>query len=418
MSGKSVQHQYDSAHSGTASPANAAPAATARQPRGNAAMQEAIAAQRGCGHAHATGGGSTGAAAATKADAIRQNQQGIQAFERLITRGLNTPVDPAQGHKSVDNLFRNAAEWVDQGQADVVVLTPTHDSASRTTRATDVAYFDTTSSWRSGSPDYDETNLGDQAEIEIMNFSVLGTMSGDGKTLTMVDPVTKTDQKNIETLIHEVQHDADQHGSVWGEMPVTGSGEAPTWIYNSYMTEFRAYWLENPEGSGADQYASSTGTNVTNINIAAVIDDGSTVTVSTAFQNERQESIFNHLISPNRPAGDWWDYTNGEWSQVYAYVGYYYAADPAFKAFVDGHATPTAGNAIGSVRIQHLSEVLGAACGNVDMEALALAVRDLDELDHVYLADRAMAEPLWSQARASLLEMQYREFETMMTTCQ
>jgi len=139
--------------------------------------------------------------------------------------------------------------------------------------------------------------------------------------------------------------------------------------------------------------------------------------VSTAFTNQRQEAIFKHLTSPNRPTGDWWDPTTGEWTQTYAYIGFYYAADAAFKTFVDQLVAPTSGNAIGSVRIQKLSEALGAQCNGADMLLVEMAVDELDELDHVFLADRALSSPFWAQAKASLNPDQYVEFEGLMTTC-
>ena len=77
-------------------------------------------------------------------------------------------------------------------------------------------------------------------------------------------------------FIHEVQHDADQHrpGESWEvvQPPVdpTATKVAPQWTYNSYQTEFRAYWMMNAEGSTADWFGSSHDVAVTNFAITAV----------------------------------------------------------------------------------------------------------------------------------------------------
>ncbi|MDP6932690.1 MAG: hypothetical protein QGG40_07220, partial [Myxococcota bacterium] len=343
------------------------------------------------------------------------NELGVQLVEDVVKEGLATTVDPDAGYNSTDNLFHNAAEWLDYGEADVVVLSPTHDSAERVGSG-EVALFDPTSSWREEGADYDENDLGDTTQVEHESSTLLGSLSSDGETLTLVDPPSKHKDNLKETMIHEVQHDADQHGGVWGETP--DDGRAPEWAYNLFLTEFRAYWYQSPEGSSEDQFGSSADTDVTNVEVVVRLSNGTTRSQATAFSNRRQQDIWMHLRGTDRPDGDWFDFTDSAWITNYAYLPFYYVLDYDFKIFVDETTQPTSGNAIGSVRIQALSECLGTTCGDADMETVQQVVKDLDMLDVNFLSDRDQSAPFWLQAETSLTPEQFIEFEAMMAVCE
>lgn len=370
----------------------------------------------------------------TKASALARHRRNITLMDRIIRSGLSITPDPSRGFESRPNLFRNSAEWIDEGQATMFVLSPIHDSHLRPSIGADqTGYFDTRVDWRSAGADYDATRNAagratNDAGISIEFTGVVGTMSGDGADLTIIDPLGMTEGAIVETLIHEVQHDADQHrpGDPWAVRPTRGAGggeRAGAGFWNAYQSEFRAYWMENPEGSRADDYGSSTDTAVTAETVTAVLPgpdnthgtaDDVTHTATTSFANARQQSIFDHLYEA-RADGIYWDPSlaggAGDWTSAYAYLPYYYAVDPAFRAMVDAYAIPAAGNLVNSVRVQALSDALATGV----LADVVAAVADLDDLDQQYLSDRAQSAPLWSQARSELSAAEFSTFEALIS---
>ncbi len=394
---------------------------------GNAAALEDL---RASGHDCSTHrDGTRPDAPVDKRGALSRHRRNLAMMERIIQSGLSVQPDPADGYNSRANLLKNSAEWIDQGEAQMFVLSPTHDSHLRpSVGAGDYAFFDTRVDYEGSGHDYDDTldaagQATNDAGLEIEPGSILGGMSSDGTTLTVNDPTSQGENVVTETLIHEVQHDADQSAGEWAvTRPAADPAavdRAPSWTYNNYQSEFRAYWMENPEGSAADNYGSSTDTAVTNITITAVDQgadqvtgggDDTTSSATTAFSNKRQEDIFNHLFD-SRSDNLYWDWTldggSGDFTETYGYVPHYYVFDPAYKAMVDAYTAPVAGNLVNSVRIQKLSEALATN----DMAQVRTAAGNLDALDLTYLSDRTQSQPLWTQAQSDLTAAEYTEFE-------
>lgn len=384
---------------------------------GNAALQERMA-ELSCEDAPEADLGAVRAGApASKREALERHERNRDRMERFIDSALSIEVDPSQGFGSRPNLLRNSAEWIEEGNATLIVLTPTHDSHLRPSVPADkLAYFDLRTDYETDGATYDDTldaagQATNDAGLAIKFANVRGSMSTDGNTLTIIDPVSTTESKLAAFFTHEVQHDADQHrgGENWEQdRPAPDPAaltDAPQWATNSYQSEFRAYWMMNPEGSPPDWFGSSTDNGVTNYNIRVVTPgpdstegtaDDVTTTVSTAFSNKRQEDIFNHMHGGGRADGVY--YRGGAWTKSYAYLPYYYAQDPTFKAMVDAYTQPASGNLINSVRIQALSDAV--AGGN--LLAIWTAADDLDDLDRVYLQDRTQSQPFWDQASDAL----------------
>jgi len=349
----------------------------------------------------------------SKRDALSRHRRNRDKIDRIVRSGLAQQVDPTAGAQSRVNLLRNTCQWIDAGEADLYVMTPTHDAHLRPAiPANQNAYFDTRKKYDEDGADYDDTlDAAGQATVpdgvEAKFSSVAGSMGLDGVTMMLVDPMSFSEGDIVTFFIHEVQHDADQHnGGEWEvAQPAADpnmTAQAPQWAYNQYQSEFRAYWMMNPEGSGPDWFDPSSNTTVTNFNITAIdggpdntvgnADDVSK-TVSTAFTNKRQQDIFNHMHS-TRADNIYLD-NAGSWTQSYAYLGHYYALDPAFKTMVDGYTQPVSGNLINSPRIQALSTAIAA--GN-----FWDALQDLDDLDIGYLRDRAQSQPFWDQVQQDL----------------
>jgi hypothetical protein len=230
----------------------------------------------------------------------------------------------------------------------------------------------------------------DDPHIEYDNPGALGGMSPGGTTLTIVNPASQSDAQLQDTIIHEVQHDADQTwpGQRWAD-PAGAS-------FNDYQSEFRAYWLGSGEGSANDTFGSSADPAVNTRQVSFTDPaSGATTTVATAFENLRQENIFWHLVDTG-----------------YTYVPQNYVQVPAFKTMADAMVSPVGGNLVNSVRIQTLSERLDGC--NREMEptdpavlAMFAAADALDDLDRQYLQDDDISVAFWDQAAGRLSPMVY-----------
>ncbi len=329
-------------------------------------------------------------------------------MRKILDAGAAQTIDPALGWNSRKNMYKNSCEWIKTGRAALFALSPIHDSAARPgIPAGKSGFFDKGKNYTAAGATY-SSDTNNNVGLEIQFSSVLGSMSTDGTTLTILDPVRQSQSLLVETLIHEVQHDADQHqsGAPWAVPKPTGGGTAPAWAYNNYQTEFRAYWLENPEGSKADKYVASTKPVKAQLTVTAATpgadgafgtaDDVSLGTVTTALINGRQEAILRQLVTPLRAAGDWW--ANGAWTQSYAYVAYYMVTDPNFLAMVNNFARPIGGNSLNSVRVQDLSDAIAAK----DVGKILLKLASLDEADKMFLRDQTTSKPFWDQAKRDL----------------
>ncbi|MEZ4432980.1 MAG: LysM peptidoglycan-binding domain-containing protein [bacterium] len=315
-------------------------------------------------------------------------------------------MDPALGSESRKNLWRNSAEWVASGECRLVVLTAVHDMLDRPgVPDTQMAYFDGRVDYRSEGATYSD-DVNDDSGLVMYDPEIAGTMSPDGTTLTLYDPAGYDEAYLVEVLIHEVQHDADQHRPGEAFQPERpAGGTAPLAAYAGFQTEFRAYWFETPEGSQGDEWPSSSEPVREQLSLTArrpgpdrrygTADDTQVHRV-TRLQNARQEAIVRHLVGEPRPDGDW--RSDEGWVHPYAYVPHYICLDPRFAEMVDDFARPVGGNALNSVRIQALSEAVAAR----DPARIAAACDALDDADRVYLDAPVMAAPFWSQVEREL----------------
>lgn len=351
----------------------------------------------------------------TKAEAIANYRDNAAHMAGFMNRFRNAGARDAGDPDSTTNRIRNSVEWIDSGEATLHVLVPTHDSAQRAAAASrpgTTAYFDTDTDYRYMADYDDRVNSAGQPtrndDIYFGRTGVGGFMSTDGNDLNVVNPKTRSDSALAEVFIHEVQHDADQHqqGKNWedrtGPAGTNSPYVAPRWAYNSYQTEFRAYWM-NTEDSRRDKFGHSGNTRVTNRTINAVYANaGGTpqraASATTQFRNGRQQGIFNHMF---RTEASGHIYRQGSsWTQSYAYLPHYYAFDENFRNMVDNMALPSAGNLINSVRIQNLSDAIATRNTN----RVRQAVDALDSMDVNYLNDRTLTQDFWDQARSQMTQ--------------
>lgn len=377
-------------------------------PGGIPAMAQAEELRQASGQAPApahTGGGGGAYIPPSKSAALARHAANRRRMASIIEAGLQQAVDPALGIDSRKNLWRNSAEWVDNAQCELVVLTPTHDSALRA-GAGEVAYFDARVDYRTEGATYSD-NVADGGGVVVSKVDIGGNLNSDGTRLTVYDPCAHDEATNIGILIHEVQHDADQHQgrhAVGG--PPSPGHKAPDWAYDSYRSELRAYWFTDPEGSASDLWPPSSAPVTSQLSLVVRkagpngrFGDGDDVTLgqaTTRLRNGRQEAILRHLIGTPRPHGDWW--VNGEWTQPYAYIAYYICLDPDFAQVVDEYDRPDSGNGLNSLRLQVLSDAIASR----DSGRIAAACNLLDGADRMYLEDRIVSKPFWDQVERDL----------------
>jgi hypothetical protein len=289
---------------------------------------------------------------------------------------------------------------MDAGLCKLVVLSPTHDAHRRKLGPDEVSYFDHRVVYPNEGADYE---TGSDAGITVARKSIVGTFDSSTDTMYLHAPGSKDPAEVETTLVHEIQHDADDagKGERWFQTPAVDPeavDQAEPWAWNHYQAEFRAYWLEPRRG--VDELPPEDSPSVP-FTIGAVYpgqdrrtgtDDDVRSQVSTGFANGRQEAIFRHLW--HRAPGDvYWD-PRTDWTVPNAYLPYYYVFDPAFRRMVDELEVPSGGNLLNSPRI----ELLAQAIEQMDWSAIEAAASQLDAADKRFLADPERSEPFWRWA--------------------
>ena len=96
-----------------------------------------------CEHPSPELGSRRAGAPTSKRAALARHKRNQKKVQQIIRSGLAQQVDPSAGANSRVNLLRNTCQWIEAGEANLFVLTPTHDSHLRPACPADkVAYFD------------------------------------------------------------------------------------------------------------------------------------------------------------------------------------------------------------------------------------------------------------------------------------
>jgi hypothetical protein len=324
------------------------------------------------------------AAASRTSRALIESQFGAADVNAKRKRGFGegTPADFATAearHKANLNLLKsmlhegrnqkdskwgkswpNACQWLLAGKTSLHALTETHDSAARASTLGDASSralfgIDVTVPTMST---YDENDQTKADNIQLADPSWLGyRQAGSPSKVVIIDPVTKSKELVKETIVHEVQHDADHLGDS---------------DFDGYQSEFAAYWIDKtyvhkPRKSGtADDLLTAA--------------DG---TVLSGFDNARQQAIFRHLYD----------------SASYSYVADGWTTDAAFKAKVLALTYPKGVNLVNSPRIDDLYLELSKTPPDVD-EARK-KVKKLSGHDRAAIVSPAMVES-WRTVVAGL----------------
>jgi peptidoglycan hydrolase-like protein with peptidoglycan-binding domain len=311
-----------------------------------------------------------------------------------------------------DVLFRNSCQWIDGGKAVVHILVRTHDFAIRatkpgaqthSTRGGLHAFFDVASAYPTVGGTYPlEPAPGEEANVAYAHPSFQGVTTNND--IQLVETATKTDDQIITTLIHETQHVADR---IEGQRPGQQQGPGRVEVFdprggrdlqlegvvNNYQTEFRAHWIERPEGDPQDKYGSAN-TSATNIAPVTFTDAGGTThSAPTNFKNARQEAVFFDLIRNDYPFRE------------------PYATNAQFKRMVDDYELPAGVNLVNSARVDDLLNAITACNTNMASRhpkilAMMGAANQLDETDRRFLRDARLAKPFWDHADTHLNSVQ------------
>lgn len=250
----------------------------------------------------------TAGAPASFAAATERHKANLSLLNNMLATGKSEK-DSKWGKS-----WPNACQWLLAGKTTLHALTETHDSLARATTLGDAslrAFFGISAVVPTVST-YDENDQTKAANIDLVNPSWLGyRQAGAPSKVVIIDPVTKSKSLVQETIVHEVQHDADHHTA----------GD-----FDRYQTEFDAYWIDKTFGDMSSRKGTADETKT-----AA---DG---TVMNGFDNARQQRIFIHLYD----------------SASYPYVATGWGV-AAFKAKVIALTFPTGINLVDSVRIDDL----------------------------------------------------------------
>jgi Domain of unknown function (DUF4157) len=317
----------------------------------------------------------------------------------VLTEGLLKDPDPSKGLADPDNLFHNTAEWIETGDLNLAVMTPTHYGYNQSTTKP-IPYFDA-NVWHpriGGDYPLDPVGLHPSPDsIVLVPLGRNGEMKSTAKPpllLLFINDQKPVEPKQIKnTLVHELQHLADQHDGSWSSL---GSFFGKTYDlsfdfkWSSYQTEFRAFWLQ-PATSTYDNFGSAQepAKNDRRVTLSSLKPGCTISSQPTNFQNQRQEKIFWNM------------------SLESYHFEEFYVCNEEFKKRVDEFAFPVSGNLVNSVRIQALSEALEKCGKQMNMfSAPVLRVIDvgrrLDEIDRQFVNDEGISKPLWNQAQKHL----------------
>lgn len=353
----------------------------------------------------------------TKQQALdNHREKKTQVVDLLLRCYLQPPArDPSPTGGS--NLVRNTCEWIGDGRIELFVMTPTHHWDGRSTT---VPYFDATVAHPQLGGDYpaDPAQKSDQVRRE--RRSTRGLFDRFSRTpkmyLFLPDDGDINKDEVLETLVHELQHHADQ-GAIGG-IDSTGGTFTDASLdaaWARYKTEFRAFWLQ-PQPPASPPSGASGGPR-------AFV---RTSILPSEFGSERAPAANDRMVYPSGapPAGCprgnvQTDFRNKRQEDIFRYLdqeGYgfesFYVCNDRFKALVDAFALPASLNPVNSVRIDDLAFAL-RKCGK-EMAASAPEVqtalhlaRELDDVDRGALTDEALSQPFWALARRNLSEPNY-----------
>lgn len=301
------------------------------------------------------------------AEALVRWERGYLRFKRLFEAGLRHTPPASESEPSFETRFRNACQWIDEGEVALVLMAPAPAPAPPTSGSpsqqalSEPLYFDEQTRWPDTTPNLKNATPGYSKSYGWC----------DGETLWLVDLAhpSWTDREIQSTVVHEVQHDAGAGGGAF----------EPSGRFAKYRSEFNARWIEanaTRDYGDPDQPAPTP----------SIVRWRWSFATTSGFSNARQHGIFMTLIG-----------IGGS----YEFIHKGFVTDPQFRKMVVEYAEPAGGNLVNSVRVNALAELIeaGAAPGAI----LAAATSPpLDAVDLAFLADYATSLKFWMMANRRL----------------
>lgn len=244
----------------------------------------------------------------------------------------------AEAGTKFGSAWPNACQWIQAGKTQLHVLTQTHDARERAKalgHPGEVAMFGMATPVPTSS-DYAWDDPSDKTNIECDDLDTVGLHKHGPSRIAIIEPSTRAAEDIKETIVHEVQHDADDHGS----------GD-----FDRYTSEFCSYWVDQGyAGKSATTGSADEGKKT---------DDG---TELKGFDNARQQAIFRHVH-------------NG-----YPYVAKAWKDSATFRKKVLALTKPEGVNLVDSPRIDDLRRELTMMFVSVKESKAALAkLNDADK---------------------------------------
>jgi hypothetical protein len=326
-------------------------------------------------------------------------------FDDRVTHPIikgDYPADPAlKDAGSSVGLVRPPAAGT-AGQTDLptqpIGFTPAPPKEERTPERVDPTYREK----RSPPPKLEPTAPGKTTAAKPVTPPVIAWSPAEVRLFTGTKDVTEAELRN--TFVHEGQHVAD-----WIYLRETkpGSWENALELYKS---EFRAFWVQPPvprecadcpipeEGPfpGADPIKKSEKQRAVTLTSGQTCDacggsgagakgSGSApASRTTAMRNERQQSIFWHLLAR---------YPQNKFDC-------FYVCSNAFGDAVDAYDSPAGINLVNSARLIELSVELqkltpAMTRAEVAKTTFHAAIERLDAIDWLFLKDKTLSGPFW-----------------------
>ena len=358
-------------------------------------------------------------------------------------------------HAYAATLLQNTLEWFPTPGADpsrspplvdLLVLTPTHDFRER--QKGKYAYFDIHVAYPNVGGTYKLSPPTDGADDPGVVYRDSATLLGEAHAIRVLGRLSTTEgakssviifldrgqkltmEQLSRTLEHETQHIADQSPAV-AQLDLEGAKAR-------YKTEFRAYWIEtavtdqicfpsmadpssaicrpaqpqnmsglilggsqdsrlpdfgSPNGKAVP--GTVKGSDVQNKQTCTVCDsDINRQEVVTQFQNERQQKIFEHLITA---------YPRDKFDC-------FYVCSQPFRNMVHTMAAPKGAegqNTVNSIRIEALIEAVNQcsptlAATEPRLTLVREATERLDAVDKSFLKDPVQSKPFWDATKLRL----------------
>jgi hypothetical protein len=217
-----------------------------------------------------------------------------------------------------------------------------------------------------------------------------------------MDPLQRSQEELLTTLVHEVQHQADlcdEGQALHQEAPASTPGPgvidpAPAAAYTHARTELNARHSADRDPSQAPAGPFPLAARLLSVLDSPEVEVGSVHTVVIHPQEAGHAMRLGTLLGEGLvEPGAAWRGPEGSYRGHYGDIVHHAVFDAQFRTFLEDMVTPGQGNGINSLRIQALLPLFQGAT----FLQFQQAADALDEFDRQWLADRPGSAAFWAQ---------------------